>query len=271
MEALEDLHGVVFPLEAVLPELGFKLQPGRARTHPFIRSPVTAAIFKDTSSAGSDDDNTTPYHSHCQLKFESQPQSPTPSQCAPQSPAALVRSRFLETLDLCHNWRDMLWRQDQPNELFWQQVCVHADWSRHLDWSLFRNLILSVVSQIAFAHATRPLLIKTESGDKQRMTQLSVAALRFARDMEIYEKDKRRNGITSYLMSSHVRFEGEWALDGFLRMASQRGDYGESKRQEEFEWLCLLFVTGDESSLFEWIRDFGGSRTRKEYEKSPSP
>ena len=97
------------------------------------------------------------------------------------------------------------------------------------------------------------------------MTPISVAALRFARDMEIYEWDKKVWGTTGYLMSSHVRFEGEWAFDGFMRMASQRERWvNKGRREEELSWLGLLFATGDEEGLWWWIKELGCVRGRGE-------
>jgi hypothetical protein len=227
-----------YPLELILPELGLHFHPSQPRTHPFLTNPATAALFHIPST------------------------SPPPPRLV-----SLVRARLFETLQLCHNWRDMLWRQPLPSPLYWQQVAIHARWSRRLNWSHLRDLILSIISQITLVHALRRPLAPGEE-DIRHMTKLSVAALRVARDMEIYEADKKQNGTTGYLMSSHVRFEGEWALDGFMRMAGQRARWVyKDKTKEVMEWLGLLFVSGNEEGLWWWIKKLGapaGGKDRDE-------
>jgi len=229
----------LYPLELILPELGLTLYPGHHRTHPFLTNPATAALFYVP-------------HNHA-----------TASQTPPSIPR-LVRGRILETLTLCHDWRDMLWRQALPCPLFWQQVGMHAHWSRKVNWMHLRDLVLSVVQQIAVVHvARRPRWHEEEGKDVRKMTTISIAALRAARDMELYERDRREKGTKGYVLSSYVRFQGEWAMDGFVRARTVRrmeaGLQGDDRRmtQEEVEWLGVLFATGDEEGLWWWIKGLG--------------
>ncbi|KAK0639857.1 hypothetical protein B0T16DRAFT_423822 [Cercophora newfieldiana] len=238
---------IKFPLELILPELGLTLHPGQHRTHPFLHNPATAALFPIS-------------------------QLSTASGLTPPNIPRLVRARLLETLILCHDWRDMLWRQALPSPLFWQQVAIHAPWSRRVNWSHLRDLILSIISQITLMHVQ---LARSSLGrDVRRMTTISVAALRAARDMDLYEQDRKRGGTRPYLMSSHVRFKGEWALDGFVRTRKGKMMEGmESMTQEEAEWLKLLFLTGEEQGLWWWIKGLGvgvgaGTGVRKGSEES---